>query len=266
MKKLNPLPDWVTGLVIAGTFGGLLVSELLRPLRKSVEPKLRRDARNLTIAGIGALAVAVSEQPVARRLSAFAAERHWGLLRYTRLPLWLETAAAVLLMDYTLYWWHVATHRVPLLWRFHAVHHADLDMDASTGLRFHVGELVLSLPWRASQIALIGVSPLALSLWQTLLYVSILFHHSNLRLAPRAERWLNLLIVTPRMHGIHHSMKKTESDTNWSSGLSIWDRLHGTILLDVPQDRIRIGVASYPEPDDVTLPRTLVMPFLPQPD
>jgi len=141
---------------------------------------------------------------------------------------------AVLLLDYSLYVWHVLTHRVPLLWRFHLVHHVDLDMDASTALRFHLGELLLSVPWRAAQIGLIGVSWRVYAIWQALLMLSILFHHSNFRLPLRVEGYLNRLIVTPRMHGIHHSIASDEVNSNWSSGLSFWDRLHGTLRLDVP--------------------------------
>lgn len=177
------------------------------------------------------------------------------------LPIWLETALAVLLLDYSLYAWHVLTHKVPFLWRFHVVHHIDLDLDASTALRFHFGELILSVPWRAAQIVLIGVSPLSLSVWQTALHISILFHHSNVRLPNEFERRLNRLIVTPRMHGIHHSTVHEETDSNWSSGLTIWDRLHGTLRLNVPRNEITIGVAEYGERRDVEFLKLLAMPF-----
>jgi sterol desaturase/sphingolipid hydroxylase (fatty acid hydroxylase superfamily) len=111
----------------------------------------------------------------------------------------------------------------------------------------------------------IGVSPLALSIWQTLLLISILFHHSNVRLSIDTERWLNRLIVTPRMHGIHHSIVREETDSNWSSGLTIWDRLHGTLRLNVPQDEITIGVPAYRKPQDVGLLKILSIPFVEQP-
>ncbi len=239
--------------------------ELRRPLRKSVEPKLRRDARNLVIAGIGGIAIALAEQPVARPLAALVERRRWGLLQRLSLPLWLEVALAVILMDCTLYWWHVLTHRVPWLWRFHMVHHLDLDLDASTAIRFHFGELTQSVAWRAAQIAVIGVAPLSLSVWQTLLFVSILFHHSNVRLSLPAERRVNWFCVTPRMHGIHHSMVEREANSNWSSGLTIWDWLHGTLKLDVPQDSITIGVPAFGRPESVTLGKALAIPFVSQP-
>jgi hypothetical protein len=164
-------------------------------------------------------------------------------------------------MDYTLYLWHVLMHRDPWLWRFHLPHHVDLDMDASTALRFHFSELILSVPWRAGQILLIGVTPFSLSLWQTLLMLSILFHHSNVKLSRKTEKWLGRLIVTPGMHGIHHSMIERETNSNWSSGLTVWDCLHGTLREEIPQQEIIVGVPAYRTSKDVTLPKILAMPF-----
>jgi sterol desaturase/sphingolipid hydroxylase (fatty acid hydroxylase superfamily) len=183
------------------------------------------------------------------------------VVKRLRLPVWLEVSLAVLLMDYTLYLWHILTHRVPALWRCHAVHHIDLDLDASTAVRFHFAELTLSTPWRVAQIVVIGTSPLALSVWQTGLLMSILFHHSNVRVPLALERRLNRLLVTPRMHGIHHSQVRGETDSNWSSGLTLWDRLHGTLKLNVPQGEITIGVPGFEHPDDVTLPKMIALPF-----
>lgn len=260
--KNRKVPAWLGAPLIAGAFGALLWLERRRPLRRDkAEPKFRRDARNLAIAALGAVALAVAERPVVAPLAQLVERRRLGLLKLVQLPQLLEIALAIALLDYTLYLWHVLTHRVPLLWRFHLAHHVDLDLDASTALRFHFGELALSVPWRAAQVALIGVSPLALSTWQNLLLLSIMFHHSNVRLPIRAERWLNRFVVTPRMHGIHHSVVLEEADSNWSSGLTLWDRLHGTLRLNVPQDEIVIGVPAYREPEEVGLLRVLSMPF-----
>jgi sterol desaturase/sphingolipid hydroxylase (fatty acid hydroxylase superfamily) len=230
-----------------------------------VEPKLRRGARNLTVAGVSAIAVVLAERPIVMPLAALIEKRNWGLLRRFGLPLWLEIAAALVLMDYTFYIWHVLMHRVPLLWRFHLVHHVDLDLDASTALRFHFTEMLASVPWRAGQVALIGLTPLTFSVWQCVFLISILFHHSNIELPVRWERWLNKLIVTPRMHGIHHSIVERETNSNWSSGLTVWDWLHGTLRLNVPQGEITIGVPAFQDPKAVTLPRVLAMPFERQP-
>ncbi|HEX8117042.1 MAG TPA: sterol desaturase family protein [Pyrinomonadaceae bacterium] len=259
--KERKVPTWVSAPLILGAFGLLAWLERRRPLRRAVEPKLRREARNLAVAAAGAAALQVTEKPLAEALTSLVERRRWGLLKLFRLPAWLEVAAGCVLLDYTLYLWHVLTHRVPFLWRFHVVHHIDLDLDASTALRFHFAELTLSVPWRAAQILFIGVSPLALSVWQTLLLLSILFHHSNVRLPLQLEQKLNLFVVTPRMHGIHHSAVREETDSNWSSGLTVWDKLHGTLRLDVPQDDIRIGVPDYREPREVGLFDMLALPF-----
>jgi len=255
------LPGWLSGALVLGAFGALAWLERRRPLREERESKLTRAARNLAVAGVGGAALQLAEKPVAERLTALVERRRWGLLKLVRLPAWVEVALACVLLDYTLYLWHVATHRVPFLWRFHVVHHADLDLDATTALRFHFAELALSVPWRAAQILLIGVSPQALSVWQTLLMLSILFHHSNVRLPAEAERRLNRLIVTPRMHGIHHSAVREETGSNWSSGLTVWDRLHGTLRLDVSQGEIDIGVPAYRDPRELGLADILSMPF-----
>ncbi|MFL6333118.1 MAG: sterol desaturase family protein [Pyrinomonadaceae bacterium] len=255
------MPTWVSAPLILGAFGLLVWLERRRPLRHTVEPKLRREARNLAVAAAGAAALRVTEKPLADALTSLVERRRLGLLKLFRLPAWLEVALAVVLLDYTLYLWHVLTHRVPFLWRFHVVHHVDLDLDASTALRFHFAELVLSVPWRAAQILLIGVSPPALSAWQTFLFLSIMFHHSNVKFPMEIERRLNAFVVTPRMHGIHHSTVKEETNSNWSSGLTVWDWLHGTLRLDVPQDAIVIGVPAYRDPSEVGLVSMLALPF-----
>ena len=251
---------WIGAGVAFGTLGVLVWLENRRPLRRSVESKLIRGSRNLAVAGVSAIALHLIETPVANRLTKLVERKKWGLLKIARLPSALETILAVALLDYTLYVWHVLTHRVPFLWRFHVVHHIDLDLDASTALRFHFAEMVISVPWRAAQIVVIGVSPLAFAAWQAFLFPSILFHHSNVRLSKDLERYLRYLIVTPPLHGIHHSIVEAETNSNWSSGLTIWDRLHGTLRTDVPQDKIITGVPAY-RPDEVILTKILKMPF-----
>jgi len=141
------------------------------------------------------------------------------------------------------------------------VHHVDLDLDASTALRFHFGELAVSIPWRAAQIVAIGVTADALTLWQNALLVSILFHHSNVELPVGVERVIARVFVTPRMHGIHHSIVPDETSSNWSSGLTLWDRLHGTLRLNVPQRDVIVGVPAYLDPEDVTLKKSIELPF-----
>ncbi|QWV92695.1 sterol desaturase family protein [Geomonas oryzisoli] len=258
------LPKWLNTALIFGTFAVVAAMELRRPLRREKDDKLRRNERNAAFAVLAATTVALAEKPVVGPLALRVQARRLGLLKLISLPAWAEVALSVILLDYTLYIWHVLTHKVPWLWRFHRPHHVDLDLDASTALRFHFGELLMSVPWRAAQVRLIGVSPFALALWQTLTLMEILFHHSNLRLPHRIERRLCRFIVTPRMHGIHHSVVREERDANWSTIFSWPDYLHGTIRLNVLQDSVDIGVAGFQDPKQLGLGRVLAMPFTPQ--
>jgi len=258
------MAPFVTAAVVVGVFAVMLLLERRVPLRKTRESKGHRTARNLAMGGV-AFAVATSLQTAL--LVPFAdwtISQRIGLLHLVELPIVFEVIVAVLLMDYLLWVWHWANHRVPLLWRFHLVHHIDRDMDSSTALRFHFGEHAISTFYRALQIAVVGASPGAVWVWQILLFISILFHHGNVQLPIAWERRLVRIIVTPRMHAIHHSDYQNETDSNWSSLFSWWDYLHGTILLSVPQRTIRIGVPAYESAEDVTLGRILMIPFRPQ--
>lgn len=262
--KDKKVTGWLSGLLIGAAFGALMWLERRRPLRQPVESKIKRGGRNMAMAALGGMALQITEQPVASRLTSLVERRKWGLLKILRLPSWLEVLLAVALMDYTMYLWHVLAHRASWLWRFHIVHHADLDLDVTTAMRFHFGELALSVFWRAGQIVVIGVSPVSLSIWQTALLLSVMFHHSNIRLPVEAERWLSRFIVTPRLHGIHHSIVEEETDSNWSSGLTIWDRLHKTLRLSAAQEDITIGVPAYRQSQEVSLPRIIKLPFVEQ--
>jgi sterol desaturase/sphingolipid hydroxylase (fatty acid hydroxylase superfamily) len=259
--KTKKLLNLFGGAIALGTFGVLLYLENRRPLRRRVESKLTRNSRNLTIAGLAAIALQLAEQPIAAPLTKLVERKNIGLLKLVRLPGSLEAILAVLLMDYTLYVWHVLTHRLAFLWRFHLIHHIDLDLDASTALRFHFGEIIVSALWRAAQIVIIGVSPVSFAAWQMFLFPSILFHHSNVRLPIDWEEKISRLIVTPRLHGVHHSTEREETDSNWSSGLTVWDWLHGTLKTDVPQNEIIIGVPAYQERIEVGLTKIVPLPF-----
>lgn len=255
----------LAGAALAGVFGLLAIAERRRSLRAATEDTGERVARNLAVAGVTAAAIQLAERPVVAPLAQRVEERRLGIAFRLQdrlgLPDWLRDGLAVVLMDYTLYWWHVVNHRVPFLYRFHQAHHADLDLDTSTALRFHFGEFVLGVPWRAGQVLLIGTSPRALEAWQRLTLLSVMFHHSNLELPIGLERWIGRFVMTPRLHGIHHSIVWDEQDSNWSSGLTLWDRIHGTYRANVPQDAITVGVPALRDPADVTLPRVLAMPF-----
>lgn len=264
MRPKRSLTWWSLPLSV-GAFLALAWLERRRPLRRSVEPKLQREVRNLAIAGVGAAVVQLVETPVVESMLSISKRKRWGVVRYLPLPRIAASFLSLLLMDYSMYLWHELMHRISLLWRFHLAHHSDLDMDASTALRFHFGELLLSVPWRAGQIGLIGISAWDYRLWQSLFLASIIFHHSSFRLPLRVERLLGKVLVTPRMHAIHHSVVLEHSHSNYSSGLSLWDRFHGTLRLSVQQSGLELGVPLLREPNDVTLAKTLLVPFASRP-
>jgi len=239
----------------------LFFAERKRPLRLSTQAEPRRAVTNLVLGAISMATVALVEAPLTRPLAARAIRKRAGLVQRLPLPAWARDVAALMLMDYTIYLWHVATHKVPWLWRFHLVHHVDLDLDTTTALRFHGVDMAISAPVRAAQVAAIGVSPRALAIWQGWFFVSILFHHSNVRLPERFEGNLARFVTTPRMHGIHHSAVRGETDSNWSSGFALWDHLHQTFRRDVPQDEIVIGVPAYRDADALGVLPSLALPF-----
>jgi sterol desaturase/sphingolipid hydroxylase (fatty acid hydroxylase superfamily) len=255
------LPAWLSGALVFGTLGALLVLERRRPLRRETQSKVRRDARNLGIAAVAGAGLTIAQAPVIGPLTRLVERRRWGVLNLVAMPEPLGTFLGVVFMDYTLWFWHWLTHKSRFLWRFHEAHHVDLDLSATTATRFHFVEMMLSVPWRAAQVLLIGVSPRAFSIWQTATTVQILFHHSNVRLPATLERALSRIIVTPRMHGIHHSIVKRETDSNWSTIFSFFDALHGTLRLNVPQDDITIGVPAYRDERELTFGKSLALPF-----
>ena len=256
----------VTAAVIVVVFAATLVGETLAPLRRSVEPKSRRLVRNFTVAGISLAFMTLLQAPLLAPVTQWVTQNRVGILNQFDLPHLAKLILTVVLLDYTLWIWHWLNHKVPFLWRFHLVHHIDRDLDSSTALRFHFGELTLSVIYRALQVAVIGADARSLWVFQTILFASILFHHSNVRLPEWLERSLVFLLVTPRMHGIHHSDRYEETNSNWASMLTVWDFLHRTLRMDVPQETITIGVPAYRDPRDVTIGKVLVLPFRRQRD
>jgi len=257
----NPISNVVRGVILGAWAVGLIWFENRQALRSVHRSKIRRDIRNLVIAAPAGAVMQAIEVPVAFRLAEIAQTKGLGILPRIHLPAIAATGAGVLLLDYTLYWWHFLTHRIPFLWRFHQVHHFDLEMDATTALRFHFGEIVVSILFRAAQITVIGPTPKTVALWHVFLFLSILFHHSNVRLPVSVERRLARLVMTPRLHGIHHSIAPEQVNSNWSSGLTLWDWLHATLRTDVPQDEITLGVCDFLNEDHVTAGKSLALPF-----
>ena len=247
-----------TAFFICG-IAALLLLERTRPLRKSVDPGAARIGRNIAVGALTSAVVSAVERPIVSRVAELTRLHGWGVVPKLRLPPSLAAALAIALMDYTLYWWHVLLHHVPALWRMHEPHHIDRDLDATTGVRFHFTEFLASIPWRCAQVVAIGVAPATLALWQRLTLAEVLFHHANVRLPRALEAVLGGLVVTPRLHGIHHSVARHERDSNFSSGLTIGDRLHGTARFDLDRDGVEIGLPGHEGRE--TLARTLALPF-----
>jgi len=186
---------------------------------------------------------------------------HFGLNYLYSAPGWLKFAIAFILLDYSNYIWHILLHKLPFMWRFHLVHHSDLDLDVTTAFRFHFGELIGSVFFRGAAVVIIGASPLVVLVYEIVFEAATEFHHSNMKLPFKFEKALNLLLVTPRMHGIHHSMVKRETDSNFSIIFSFWDRIHKTVRLNVPQNEIVTGVPVYANKDELTIWNLLKLPF-----
>lgn len=239
-------------LVMSGAIAALLIAQKRAPARRSSAREPRRTARNLVL-GAAALTVASTiERPVAERLAQRNVARHSGLGRQI---------AAFLILDATIYAWHVATHRVPLLWRFHRVHHIDTAMDMTTALRFHAIDMAVSTPVRAAQVIVSGATPATLSLWQHWFGLHVLFHHADIRLPDALERRLSWLITTPAMHDTHHRRIRAATDSNYSAGFSLWDRLFGTFRREAGDQEQPVGVPGYEEPDCAIEP-SLRLPFV----
>ena len=252
----------VVGLVLAALFA----AERLFPLRPGTRPLLGRVLVNVAISALAFAAAMLLVRPAALSALDWASERPFGLVHVVPMPAAVQFIIAFLLMDLAFYWWHVANHRIPFLWRFHNVHHIDPDLDVSTAFRFHAGEVALSTAFRIVQVSLIGLSAWMFAAYEIVFQANTLFHHSNVRLPIGVERLLNLAIVTPRMHGIHHSQVREETESNFSVVFSWWDRLHRTFGVNIPQAAIVIGVPGYARADDNSFSNALLLPFRRQRD
>jgi sterol desaturase/sphingolipid hydroxylase (fatty acid hydroxylase superfamily) len=253
-------------LVLMGFFLFLFLLEAAFPLRHRTRALVRRLITNLCLSVFAFAVAALIIRPLGLALATWTAEKPFGLLHVVALPAAVQFGLAFLLMDLTFYYWHLANHMVSVLWRFHNVHHIDPDLDVSTALRFHVGEVLLSVGFRVVQIGLIGLSPWTYMVYEGVFQGSTLFHHSNVRLPLRAERLLNKVLVTPRMHGIHHSVVQKETNSNYSVVFPWWDKLHRSLRLNIPQSAVIIGVPAYHKPVDNTLWNDLLLPFRKQRD
>jgi sterol desaturase/sphingolipid hydroxylase (fatty acid hydroxylase superfamily) len=248
-------------VISAGVFFALFAAEEVWPLRRRTRPRRERFAVNLALSLLAVAVGALLVQRVGFGLATGNEETGRGLINIVKMPDWARFMLGFLLMDLSFYYWHRANHRLPLLWRFHNVHHIDPDLDATTSFRFHAVEVGYSACFRVIQVLATGATPLIYLAYEVCFTCGTIFHHSDLRLPVRVERLLGKVFVTPRMHGIHHSQVMRETNSNYSTVFRWWDTLHGTLLLGVPQDEIRIGVPAYASPEDNTAARLLVLPF-----
>jgi len=250
-----------------GIFFLLALWEVFGPRRRLDTSKRARWLSNLTITALNPALVRLLIPVLPVSLASVAAANGWGLLNNISLPAWAAVITGFLLLDLAIYLQHVLFHAVPLLWRFHMMHHADLDFDVTTGLRFHPGEILLSTGIKLSVVALMGVPPLGVLLFAILLNATSMFNHSNVRLPLAADRLLRLLVVTPEMHRVHHSVIIKETNSNFGFNLPWWDRLLGTYK-DQPEkghEKMAIGVSQYRDPAALTLPKILLLPFVGDP-
>lgn len=250
-----------------GIFAIMALLELLLPRRKLKHSKARRWFTNLAIVGIDGAVVrlmALLAVPLAAVAAALWAESNgWGLLNATGWPPWLEITIAVVLLDLAIYGQHVASHRIPLLWRLHKMHHADVDFDVTTALRFHPVEIALSMLWKIVVVLALGAAPVAVVLFEVILNGCAMFNHANVTLPRWLDRALRLLLVTPDFHRVHHSVYAREHNNNYGFNLSLWDRLFKTYTPQ-PEDghtAMTIGLHEYQSEAPTGLGWSLALPF-----
>ncbi len=253
--------QFIAGTVLVLIYSTFLIIERNWPLRKAVRSLLPRMIVNFTLTIIVFVFASLLISPISQFTINLTHIHRFGLLSLLPISNWLLFVIGFLLMDLTFYYWHRLNHEIPLLWRFHNVHHADPDLDVTTSMRFHCVEIAYSSVFRLIQLGLLGVNPFTFFCYEFVFQACTFFHHSNMKLPIRFERILNKIIVTPRMHGIHHSNYREETNRNYSVVFSFWDRLHQTIKLNIPQQAITIGVPGYLRSTDNTLINLLLMPF-----
>jgi sterol desaturase/sphingolipid hydroxylase (fatty acid hydroxylase superfamily) len=246
-----------------GLFAVFALWERLAPRRVLSVGRKPRWPGNLGILVLDAVLVRLLIPVAAVGIAVIAAQRGWGLLNITPWPAWLEAIIGFLALDLAIYGQHVAFHKVGLLWRLHRMHHADLDIDVSTGLRFHPIEIVLSMLIKMGVVVLVGVPAVAVIVFEVVLNATSMFNHSNAAMPLGLDRIVRLLVVTPDMHRVHHSVLRHETDSNFGFNLPWWDRLFGTYraLPEAGHDRMTIGLPVFRDPNELRLDRLITQPF-----
>lgn len=245
-------------------WGGLiffLIFELLLPYRPSTVSKLRRWINNLVLSLFNSVVLNLIFSSAVIRTAIYVQSNNLGVLNLIELPVWLKILVTVMFMDFMLYVWHLLNHEMPFLWRFHRVHHSDLNMDVSSATRFHIGELAISAVIKISLVFFLGASPVGVLIFESVIVFCAQFHHSSLIVPKWFEAIFWTLFVPPSMHRIHHSVVIKERDSNYGTIFSLWDRSLGTLIKDLDQGKIRIGVGAYNKADKLNLHHLLWMPF-----
>lgn len=248
-------------IVFWGFFALLLVIELIRPYRASTVPKIRRLVTNISLTLFNSVILSVLFAAAIVKTAQHANAAGIGVLNYLGIPGWQKLVLTVVFMDFMLYVWHLLNHEMPFLWRFHRVHHSDLNMDVSTATRFHIGELSISAVIKIGLVYFLGADVLGIVVFEGLLVMTAQFQHSSMKISPAFEKIYWTLFVPPSMHRIHHSVRIRERDTNYGTIFSVWDRMLGTLLKDVRQEAIIIGVGPYRDFGRLRLVNLLAMPF-----
>jgi sterol desaturase/sphingolipid hydroxylase (fatty acid hydroxylase superfamily) len=241
--------------------------ERVAPRRALTTSKSMRWFSNLVIIFLNPVVVRLVFPILALGMAVQAQERGWGLFNNFGLPYWLAVGVGVIVLDLIIYLQHVMFHAVPALWRLHMMHHADLDFDLTTGLRFHPIEIILSMSIKLGAVAVFGPPPSAVLIFEVLLNGTSMFNHGNIRLPTSIDRVLRFFVVTPDMHRVHHSVILRETNSNFGFNLPWWDRLFGTYC-DQPRaghEGMTIGLAQFRDAKRLTLPWMLAMPFIAKP-
>jgi sterol desaturase/sphingolipid hydroxylase (fatty acid hydroxylase superfamily) len=250
-----------------GVFALIAIWEVLAPRRSLTTSKSVRWFSNLAITFLNPVVVRLVSPIMPVTMALLAQKSGWGLLNNFALPYWLPVVIGVAVLDLVIYLQHVMFHTVPVLWRLHMMHHADLDFDVTTGLRFHPIEVILSMGIKLSVVVVIGAPALAVLIFEILLNTTSMFNHGNIRLPSSIDRKLRLLVVTPDMHRVHHSVTIRETNSNFGFNLPWWDRLLGTYR-DQPaagHEGMTIGLAQFRDPKRLTFLWMLALPFIGKP-
>jgi sterol desaturase/sphingolipid hydroxylase (fatty acid hydroxylase superfamily) len=243
--------------------GAMMAAEAALPRRGRGFSRLRRWPSNLGIVALNSLLLRLVFPTAAIGVAIAIEGQGVGLLPWLGLPGWLAVILAVVLLDLAIYFQHVMFHAVPAFWRLHRMHHADLDFDVTTGLRFHPLEILLSMLIKLAVVVALGAPPVAVLLFEVVLNATSMFSHGNLRLPARLDAALRRVLVTPDMHRVHHSAVRAETDSNFGFNLAIWDRLFGTYRAQpaAGHDGMTIGIEAFRDPAELRLDRMLTQPF-----